>query len=419
MKKEVIFLIFLVVCIPFSYAKVVDVPEVKDSEDLGEPLRDETGVKKFVYAGSSIIASIEDSEIKYYHKDRLNNRMTSDINGNKNGEFLSLPFGQKIENSGIDYPFTGKEEDESSLYYFGARYYDSNLGKFTSVDPVKDNHPYSYVANNPMNLVDPDGRNYDIVPGERDVQTAALNVGIGAAFAFGAGVVRGDDWSDIWRNTLVGAGVGLGSFALRSATGRANNDIEYFTYGLGQDFLASVQSNAIQNKGYLDELHFEYLFFNLEFSGSDFEGVGVDLSKAGHIVSFAFMEGNTLNLGRTLGTGNFIFDRDHVFSRGGDRHNGMYGCGAITYNTERSGAETTFRHENIHGLEDRYWTGVGRGVGESLGINWNPSFFGVKFYGLERWYGKGFEYAPYLLSGQDYGSSEFTFWETEAVTLAR
>jgi RHS repeat-associated protein len=154
MRKEVIFLIFLVVCMSFSYAKVVDVPEVKDDS---EPLRDGMGVKKFVYAGSSIIASIEDSEIKYYHKDRLSNRLITNENGNKVGDFLSLPFGQRVINSGVDYPFTGKEEDESSLYYFGARYYDDNLGRFVSVDPVASEPAYQYVSNNPMNYVDPTG----------------------------------------------------------------------------------------------------------------------------------------------------------------------------------------------------------------------------------------------------------------------
>jgi RHS repeat-associated protein len=153
MKKELV-LILLIVCMPFSYAKVVDVPGVEGSE----PLREDSNVKKFIYAGSGMIASIENSEIKYYHQGRMSNRLITDINGNKENEFKSLPFGQKIENSGVDYPFTGKEEDESSLYYFGARYYDDNLGRFTGVDPVKDNHAYSYVANNPMNSFDPDGR---------------------------------------------------------------------------------------------------------------------------------------------------------------------------------------------------------------------------------------------------------------------
>jgi len=54
------------------------------------------------------------------------------------------------------FSFTGKELDEE-LYYFNARYYDPNLGRFTSVDPVKDNLPYVYVNNNPMNFIDPTG----------------------------------------------------------------------------------------------------------------------------------------------------------------------------------------------------------------------------------------------------------------------
>ena len=148
-----ILLVFFI-CIPISYAEIVEVSDVS-SEDQG---RDEFGTKKFVYAGSNIVASIEDSEVKYYHRGRVSNRIvTRDVEGGTVQKFKSLPFGQKIENSGVDYPFTGKEEDESSLYYFGARHYDDNLGRFVSVDPVRENQPYVYVANNPMNFVDPDG----------------------------------------------------------------------------------------------------------------------------------------------------------------------------------------------------------------------------------------------------------------------
>jgi len=57
----------------------------------------------------------------------------------------------------VRYSFTGKELDDSGLHYFSARYYDSNLGRFTTTDPVADNHAYVYVSNNPMNFVDPSG----------------------------------------------------------------------------------------------------------------------------------------------------------------------------------------------------------------------------------------------------------------------
>jgi RHS repeat-associated protein len=66
------------------------------------------------------------------------------------------------------YLFTGKERDlESLLDYFGARYHASNLGRFMSPDPESAGadagdpqswNGYSYVLNNPLNRVDPDGR---------------------------------------------------------------------------------------------------------------------------------------------------------------------------------------------------------------------------------------------------------------------
>ena len=57
---------------------------------------------------------------------------------------------------------SGKEKDsETGYYYFGARYYNSDLSLWLSVDPMADKYPslspYNYCAWNPMKLVDPDG----------------------------------------------------------------------------------------------------------------------------------------------------------------------------------------------------------------------------------------------------------------------
>ena len=156
-------LALLIISMPAGYSSdalfsKIDVPKVsveKDSERVSSE-----GLTRYVY-GAGLVASVKDSEINYYHSDRIqSNRLVTDSSGvgAVEREFKSLPFGQEISNSGVKYAFaTGKELDESELYYFGARYYDSNLGRFTSVDPVKENEPYSYVRNNPMNMIDPSG----------------------------------------------------------------------------------------------------------------------------------------------------------------------------------------------------------------------------------------------------------------------
>ncbi len=57
------------------------------------------------------------------------------------------------------YRYCGKEKDnESGLYYYGARYYADWLCRFTAVDPRKDQYPfqnsYAYAANNPITFTD-------------------------------------------------------------------------------------------------------------------------------------------------------------------------------------------------------------------------------------------------------------------------
>ena len=61
------------------------------------------------------------------------------------------------------YTFSGKERDEQTGFsYFGSRYYNSSLSIWLSVDPMADKYPsmspYVYCANNPVRLVDPNGR---------------------------------------------------------------------------------------------------------------------------------------------------------------------------------------------------------------------------------------------------------------------
>ncbi len=59
------------------------------------------------------------------------------------------------------YGFTGREHEETGLYYYRARFYMPDRGRFTSKDPIGfaggDTNLYSYVGQNPVNFVDPWG----------------------------------------------------------------------------------------------------------------------------------------------------------------------------------------------------------------------------------------------------------------------
>jgi len=161
MKKRVIVLVFALILCSSVFAIEVDIKETKtvgrQVDDIA-PGKLKSTVTRHVY-GIGHVADISDGEITYLHQDRGGStRLITDSEGEVVGEFKSLPFGQEIVNEDVRYSFaTGKELDSSGLYYFGARYYDPNVGRFTSVDPVKDNHAYAYVGNNPMNYVDPTG----------------------------------------------------------------------------------------------------------------------------------------------------------------------------------------------------------------------------------------------------------------------
>lgn len=71
-----------------------------------------------------------------------------------------------------EYLFNKKEyQEETGFYDYGARFYDPLIARWNGVDELADKFndlsPYSYTADNPLNLLDPDGK--DIVSVGRDV----------------------------------------------------------------------------------------------------------------------------------------------------------------------------------------------------------------------------------------------------------
>ncbi len=112
----------------------------------------------------------------YFHSNALGSiEAASDEQGQLLWRKHYQPFGTQVQGSDTEEAtsFTGKQyDDKIGLSYFGARYYDPQLGRFTSPDPVsalaavESNsamfNRYAYANNNPYRYVDPDGRAPDL-----------------------------------------------------------------------------------------------------------------------------------------------------------------------------------------------------------------------------------------------------------------
>ncbi len=124
------------------------------------------------YAAGAQASPHSEDECYWYHPDHLGSASwVSDKAGKGIQHLYYLPWGEELDNQRATdyasrYTFSGKERDEETGYsYFGARYYNSALSIWLSVDPMSDKYPglspYTYCANNPVRLVDPDGREID------------------------------------------------------------------------------------------------------------------------------------------------------------------------------------------------------------------------------------------------------------------
>jgi len=136
-----------------------------------------------ISAGAARAATVE--QIIYYHNDALGSPVAAtDSEGNLLWQEDYSPYGSRLllESREMDcsggscFPvesawdekqwYTGKlEETRTGLHYFGARWFEPEIGRFLSVDPApfsQDNvmtyNRYAYANNNPYRYLDPDGR---------------------------------------------------------------------------------------------------------------------------------------------------------------------------------------------------------------------------------------------------------------------
>ena len=138
----------------FTWDVNTSIPQVLDDEDL-----------RYVY-GLGRIAQVG-ADTHYYLADGLGSTMAlTDDDGDIVNTYDYDVFGAERASSGTqdnDFTFAGEQVDGSTgLQYLLARYYDPEMGSFSSRDPILEGivnraFPYGYADANPVNLSDPTG----------------------------------------------------------------------------------------------------------------------------------------------------------------------------------------------------------------------------------------------------------------------
>jgi len=124
-----------------------------------------------------------------FHHDHLNSvtALTGHAGSTKETtgyDAFGKPLSLTLPGTGNDMLYTGREYDrETGLYYYRARYYDPEVGRFVSEDPLgfkAGMNFYAYVNNNPINFNDPSGN-----------CPSCVGAGVGAVYGGIAGSISG------------------------------------------------------------------------------------------------------------------------------------------------------------------------------------------------------------------------------------
>ena len=112
-------------------------------------------------------------ETFFYHSDHLGSTSyITDDHANITQYDAYLPYGELLvdehsSSEDLPYKFNGKQfDEETGLYYYGARYMNPITSLWYGMDPLTENYVESggtiFCANNPIKLIDSDGNKWDI-----------------------------------------------------------------------------------------------------------------------------------------------------------------------------------------------------------------------------------------------------------------
>ena len=120
--------------------------------------------------------------IRLYHTDHLGSTaLVTDLDGEVTQHVAYIPYGeifveQRNGSWASPYLFNAKElDEETGLYYYGARYLDPTGTRWLSVDPLFEKYvgmtPYGYCEGNPVKFLDPTGESTKVAQNEDGTYT--------------------------------------------------------------------------------------------------------------------------------------------------------------------------------------------------------------------------------------------------------
>ncbi|RZD87060.1 Wall-associated protein [Streptomyces albidoflavus] len=195
--------------------------------------------------GGTLNSMTTGGKVYFYLTDALGSVVAmADESGAKVNTYKYSPRGVRVL-AGTDekvkqpHQFTGGYRDDTGLYHFAARYYDPNIGRFTSQDPSgQEKNPYLYAEGDPVNRIDPTGlascpswlskacdAGGAVVDGVKSFassETASrlTNMAVGCA----AGATAAAESGAIAAGSMLGPGGGAGVGVLGCATGAVVHD---------------------------------------------------------------------------------------------------------------------------------------------------------------------------------------------------
>ena len=263
-------------------SKTVDSNTTKycyDGDQVIAEYENDTLVRKFIY-GPGIdepicMIDVSDSNKKYYyHFDGVGSVVALSKENREIVERYSYDaFGEPNRTSDLNNPyyFTGRRLDtETHLYYYRARYYAYDIGRFLQVDPIGYDdglNMYAYVSNNPVSFVDPFGLCKDsdeakIKQLEEYIKSAeaalianmevlkSLHTKISSTHSYYQKVLIANTALSVFTTTKTAIKIAGGLSNIGSATkSLGTNLIQEMTYGPGKDVGLANLGGKLVSKG--------------------------------------------------------------------------------------------------------------------------------------------------------------------------